>query len=209
MEITTTIFFIAILILSVIIHEVSHGFAADWLGDPTPRTQGRLTLNPIPHLDLFGSIILPTLLVLSGTGFILGWAKPVHFNPFNLRDRKWGPAIVAAAGPISNLTIALIFGLIIRFAGPMGITSEGFLFIATGIVFVNVLLAVFNLIPIPPLDGHHILFAALPAKYNAFKNFMFKYSLVFLLIIIFFLWQFIMPVIMWVYELFVGAPFLG
>lgn len=208
MEITTTIFYIVILILSVIIHEVSHGFAADALGDPTPRNQGRLTLNPIPHLDLFGSILLPAILVLSGTGFVLGWAKPVVFNPFNLRDRKWGPALVAVAGPASNIIIALVFGLLIRFAPVVGITSEPFLFIASGIVFVNVLLAVFNLIPVPPLDGHHILFAFLSDKHRNIKNFLQKYSLVFLLVIVFFLWKFIMPVVLFIYNAFTGIPFL-
>lgn len=206
MDITTTIFYIIILIFSVIIHEVAHGFAADTLGDPTPRQQGRLTLNPIPHLDLFGSIVLPALLVLSGAGFILGWAKPVVFNPFNLRDRKWGPALVAAAGPLSNISIALVFGVLIRIAPVIGFSS-GFIAIASGIVFINILLAVFNLIPVPPLDGHHILFAVLPTKYQEVKNFLNRYSLILLLVVIFFLWDFIMPLVFLIYKGFTGIDF--
>ncbi len=204
MEATTTIFYILILLFSVIIHEVAHGFAAEALGDPTPRNQGRLTLNPVPHLDLFGSIILPVLLVISGTGFILGWAKPVVFNPFNLRNRKWGPAVVAVAGPLSNIILALVFALILRLAPALGITSAGFLSFSASIVFINVLLAIFNLIPIPPLDGHHILFAVIPEKYHHIKEFLYKYSLILLLIVIFFLWGYIMPLVNFVYNLLVS-----
>src|SRR3989344_4725964 len=100
---TDTIFFIAVLIMSVVIHEVSHGYVADYLGDPTARLAGRLTLNPLKHLDWFGSVIFPGLLILLHAGFVFGWAKPVPYNPHNLRAGKWGPAIVAAAGPASNL----------------------------------------------------------------------------------------------------------
>ncbi len=160
----TTLFFLIVLIFSIIIHEVSHGFAAEYLGDPTARLAGRLTLNPIPHIDPLGSIIIPALLVFGNFGFLFGWAKPVPYNPYNLRNRKWGEAIVAAAGPGSNLLLALLFGTIIRFG--FGTLSSTFIQLAGIIVFVNVLLAFFNLLPIPPLDGSKLLKAILPYKAN-------------------------------------------
>lgn len=153
------IFLIAILIISVVFHEVSHGFAAHYLGDPTARLQGRLTLNPVKHVDPLGSLILPALLVLSSSPFLIGWAKPVPYNPHNFqRGGRWAEALVAAAGPAANVLIALVFGLLMR-AGvfPAELTS-----LVISIVFINVLLAIFNLIPIPPLDGSKILSMLLP-----------------------------------------------
>ena len=152
-----TIFLVVVIIFSAIIHEVLHGVAADWLGDKTARYAGRLTLNPIPHIDLFGSILLPALLALSHSPFFFGYAKPVPYNPYNLRPGRFSEAIVAGAGPASNLVIALIGGLIIRlniFSG-----ANDIIFI---IVLVNVMLCFFNLIPVPPLDGSKVLEALLP-----------------------------------------------
>src|SRR3989344_4849849 len=115
MDIVDGIFVAAIIIFSVIIHEVMHGVAADRLGDPTARLSGRLTLNPLPHIDIVGSIIFPLLTVIANTGFFFGWAKPVPYNPYNFqRMRVWGEAFVAAAGPLSNLALAFVFGLTIR-----------------------------------------------------------------------------------------------
>ncbi len=160
------IFIILILIFSIVIHEVSHGYAANMLGDPTARMAGRLTLNPIKHLDLMGSIIIPGLLVLSGTPFLFGYAKPVPYNPYNLRKyswaQKWGEAIVAIAGPGVNILIAIIFGLIIRLSATFNFATQSFVDIGTAVVFINILLAVINLIPIPPLDGSKVLGALLP-----------------------------------------------
>src|SRR3990167_6815003 len=124
------VFQIAILIMSVVIHEVSHGYAALFFGDETARYQGRLTLNPLKHLDLTGSVIVPLLLIISKSGFVFGWAKPVPINPYNFRNRKWAEPIVALAGPLSNITLAIIFGLLIRFGGYFGILSPSFLYIA-------------------------------------------------------------------------------
>jgi Zn-dependent protease len=205
MDTITTIFYIVILICSVIIHEVAHGYAADSLGDPTPRQQGRLTLNPLAHIDWFGSVLLPAFLVLTGAGFVLGWAKPVPFNVYNLRNRKWGPALVALAGPASNIALAIVFGLLIRFVPGIDVASP-FYMIASGVVFINVLLAIFNLIPIPPLDGHHVLFAFLPARFARLKQFLLRWSLFLLLFVIFFLWDYVMPIIFFVYDLIVGTP---
>ncbi len=187
------IFQIAILIFSIVIHEVSHGAVAYALGDPTAKNEGRLTLNPISHLDFFGSILLPLIMYMSA-GFILGWAKPVPYNPYNLKNQKYGPALVGIAGPVSNFLVALVFGILIRFSGVLNL-PEAFLQIAFFIVFLNLILAVFNLVPIPPLDGSKILFALLPARSIEFQATLERYGIFILLIFIFFFSQFIIPVV--------------
>jgi Zn-dependent protease len=159
------VFQIVVLVFSVIIHEVSHGFVAERLGDPTARLLGRLTLNPLKHIDPFGSIILPLLLSLVPGGFVFGWAKPVPYNPMNLKRPVRDAALIAAAGPVSNLVIALIFGLLVRLGvgvGIPGVSGALFVNLAALIVLVNVSLAIFNLVPIPPLDGSKILAAFIP-----------------------------------------------
>jgi len=158
MQIADTIFVLAILIFSAIVHEVMHGVAAEWLGDKTARYAGRITLNPISHLDPVGSILLPLVLSLSRSPILFAWAKPVPYNPYNLRPGRWSEAIVAGAGPASNLVIALVCGLIIRL-GVLGPDIGGVLFL---VVVMNVMLCVFNLVPIPPLDGSKVLAALLP-----------------------------------------------
>lgn len=149
-----------VLILSIIAHEVAHGYAADALGDPTARIAGRLTLNPIPHIDLLGSVLIPAILIFTGSPILFGWAKPVPYNPYNLRNHRWGETIVALAGIGTNLLLALIFGLIVRFGG--SIVGSTALSVAATIAFVNLFLALFNLIPFPPLDGFTALRSALP-----------------------------------------------
>lgn len=209
MDIITTVFYIVILLFSVIIHELAHGYTADYLGDPTPRMQGRLTLNPIPHLDMFGSIILPLLLIISGVGFVVGWAKPVQYNPFNItKNRRWAAALIAIAGPLSNIMLALIFGLVLRFAGvglPVAATT-----VFSIIVLLNIVLAVFNLIPVPPLDGHHILFSFLSdtGVGGQVKAFMRRYSLILVLAVIFFVWQLLFPAVLWLFALITGSPLI-
>jgi len=163
------IFFILALIFSIIIHEVSHGYAAEMLGDPTARLQGRLTLNPIPHIDPVGTLLVPAFLILMQVPFLIGWAKPVPYNPYNLRNQKWGEAIVAAAGPGVNIALAILFGLVTRLA--TGSVPTEFIVLASVIIFINVLLAVFNLLPIPPLDGSKLLKSVLPLRANiAYQN---------------------------------------
>lgn len=157
------IFFVAALILSIVIHEMAHGYAANALGDPTARLSGRLSSNPLVHLDLLGSIIIPALLFFSHAGILFGWAKPVPYNPYNLRNQKWGEALVAAAGPAINLFLAIVFAVLIRFGDTLGLPSH-FFDIASYIVYINILLACFNLIPLPPLDGSKIIKALLPFR---------------------------------------------
>ncbi|MDP2593695.1 MAG: site-2 protease family protein [bacterium] len=201
-----TLFIIIVLIFSVVIHEVSHGFAAEAQGDPTARLAGRLTLNPLPHLDIFGSLILPGLLILSGSPFVVGWAKPVPYNPYNLRNYKWGEMLVAAAGPASNILIGLVFGLLIRFSGTIGL-PDSFVEIAIYAVLINIVLAIFNMVPIPPLDGSKILFSLLPAKYLYIRENLERYGFFILIIFIVFFWRSLLPFIEICFRLFTGMSF--
>ncbi|MBI4114287.1 MAG: site-2 protease family protein [Candidatus Niyogibacteria bacterium] len=196
------LFSIAILIMSVVIHEVSHGYAAYSLGDPTAKYQGRLTLNPLPHIDPVGSILVPLFSFFLG-GFIIGWARPVPYNPYNLSNQKWGPAMVATAGPASNIFIAVIFGLLIRFAGIIALPSA-FVQVLFFVVFINILLAIFNLVPIPPLDGSKILFSFLPYRFAHIQNFLEQWGFFLVVLFIFFLWRLIFPVIGAVFSLITG-----
>jgi Zn-dependent protease len=186
---------VIVLIFSVILHETAHGYAAEALGDPTARLAGRLTLNPLVHIDPIGSVILPVLFALTGSPVIFGWAKPVPFNPQNITGTKWkeryGGALVAAAGPAVNILLAIIFGLLIRFGG-FNADLLGFFFT---IVVVNCALAVFNLIPVPPLDGHHILAALLPYSLREKYLALYRYSFVLVFIVAFVLWQFVSPLV--------------
>lgn len=188
MDIPTTIFSLIILLFSVIIHELSHGYVAQALGDPTAKYAGRLTLNPVSHLDLFGSVLLPILLLVltAGQGPIFGWAKPVPINPYNFRDQRWGSFKVAIAGPISNFTLALFFGLLLRLASQSLIAANGgMLIIFVFIVQINIILAIFNLIPIPPLDGHWIFFQFIPNSLAPLKMFLQQYGMFILIFLIF------------------------
>ena len=161
MENMQQLLFLVVLILAIILHEVAHGYAALLLGDPTAEQEGRLTLNPIPHIDVLGTIIIPGMLLLMQSGILFGWAKPVPYNPYNLRGR-YAEAIVAAAGPGINIAIALALGLLFRFG--VGILPLPLLFLCYVAVQVNLFLALFNLIPIPPLDGSKIVMAFLPMQ---------------------------------------------
>lgn len=202
----TIIFTILILILSVVAHEVAHGYAALWLGDTTAKYSGRLTLNPIKHLDPIGSVFLPLMLALLPGGFIFGWAKPVPYNPYNLKNRRWGEVIVAAAGPLTNFLIAFIFGLVIRFSSS-GFLSNSFFELSLAIVVINIVLAIFNLMPIPPLDGSKILFGILPQRYSYIKDNLERAGFFLVLLFVFFLWQFFVPLIGVMVKLFSGVSF--
>lgn len=200
------IFGFLVLIFSIVIHEFSHGWMADQLGDPTARYMGRLTLNPIPHIDLIGSILLPLFLYLTNAGFIIGWAKPVPYNPYNLRDQKKGPALVALAGPLSNLLIAIVFGIFIRSLYSVGGAEYiDIIGLFALIVLYNVILAVFNLVPLPPLDGSKILDYVLPPSMQGIMRVLERNYMLFLIIFIFFGYQLIQPIIIGLYSLIVGG----
>lgn len=149
-----------IIVFSAILHEVAHGWVADRLGDPTARLSGRLTLDPRPHIDPFMTIIVPLLLIVSGSPIIFGGAKPVPVDPFNLRDGRKDLALVSLAGPVTNIILAIIGSLCLHFLPVSGILGTIFQLI----VSYNVLLAIFNLIPIPPLDGSKIVSLLLPER---------------------------------------------
>ncbi len=200
MEFFQIIFFFLIIIPSAIIHEYAHGWAAEQLGDPTARLAGRLTLNPLAHIDMWGTVIMPiTLLLLSGGSFMFAYAKPVPYNPYNLSNQKWGPAMVGAAGPAANFITALVFGLLVRFLEPSAFSS-----LLAIIVYANLLLMVFNLVPIPPLDGSKILFAVLPDSMENFKLNLERYGFIILLFFIFYFFHWIVPIISWLFRIITG-----
>lgn len=161
-DLIAIVFTLAVLIVSVIIHEVAHGYAANMLGDPTAKLSGRLTLNPISHIDPIGSIVVPALLLMTPGGMLFGWAKPVPYNPYNLRNQRWGEAMVAAAGSLTNLFIALAFGLLARYGA--GFLPDPFIALSLSVTLVNLYLGVFNLIPVPPLDGYATLRGLMPYR---------------------------------------------
>ena len=203
---TDGIFYVAILVMSVVIHEVAHGYSAYLLGDNTAKLQGRLTLNPIKHLDPFGSVILPLLLVLTNSGFIIGWAKPVPYNPRNLRNGRKGDFIVSISGIVTNLTVAILFGLIIRFLPLFGLPLDSaFLFsfvkIASIVVITNLVLALF---PIAPLDGSKFLFSILPPGLRFIENFIERWWILLLVLFIVFVWEYLSPLIYIAFQLLTG-----
>ena len=150
----------AVLLFSVIIHEVAHGYVAMLNGDPTARLAGRITLNPIPHIDPIGTILLPAILLLTGSRLLFGWAKPVPVNPSYYRDFRLGEVTTSVAGPASNLLLALLFSFLLR----LNVGGPGLLLLAYYGCTINIFLAIFNLIPIPPLDGSHLVAAFLPYR---------------------------------------------
>lgn len=197
------IFYVVILIMSVVVHEFAHGYVAYLFGDNTARISGRLTLNPLKHLDLFGSILLPLLLVLSQAGFVIGWARPVPYNPNNFKNKSKGTLFVALSGIVANIFVAILFGLLIRFAPSLGLpaystdpfTLHPFYKITSIIVFTNLVLALFNLVPIPPLDGSKILFSVLPIRLRKVQDFLEQWGMFVLLFFIIFLWSKASPII--------------
>lgn len=195
------VFKVIVLVFAAVVHEVSHGYVADWLGDPTARLAGRLTFNPLRHLDPFGSVILPFLMSLLPGGVIFGWAKPVPYNPYNLKHPARDGALIAAAGPLSNFLLAVVFGTIIRISSGGGV----FLDLIAVIVLINIVLGVFNLVPIPPLDGSKVLFAFLPA--SAHRTFLAveRYGIYILLFFIFFGIEAIQPLILWIFRALTGV----
>ncbi len=160
-SILTTVWTVIAIILSIVVHEMAHAYAAVAFGDPTPRIQGRLSMNPLSHLEWLGSFIIPLLTTITG-GFFFGWAKPVQYNPYNLQKRRVAELCIALAGPLSNILLAILAALVVHFIPSTAPVLQMLLLL----VMINIGLAVFNLIPIPPLDGSKVLafFLPVPAK---------------------------------------------
>ncbi|OGH61194.1 MAG: hypothetical protein A2848_00745 [Candidatus Magasanikbacteria bacterium RIFCSPHIGHO2_01_FULL_50_8] len=198
----TIVFDIIIIIFSAILHEVSHGLAARALGDKTAEYAGRLTLNPIAHIDLYGSVLLPVLLwFVSGGNFLFAYAKPVPFNPYNLKYQQWGSAVVGVAGPLTNFVLAGVVALLIR-SNVFPPASVEFL---VRVVVINVSLGVFNMVPIPPLDGSKVLFALLPSRFDHLKFQLERYGMWVALIFVFFFSSLLFRPIEWVVRVLLGV----
>lgn len=197
MEILITL---VILLFSAIVHEVSHGLAAEKLGDSTARDEGRITLNPIPHIDPFGSIMLPALLLFVGSPIIFGAAKPVPVNFHNLHPRRLGMALVSLSGPLSNFVLAVLFMLPVKFGLVTGAVAEIWL----KAVLINLVLAVFNILPIPPLDGSKIVASLLPDNimYKLLELERFGFVLVIVFLFLGILDKILLPVVTLFFRLF-------
>lgn len=197
------LFSIIVLIVSVMVHEVSHGYAAYAWGDPTAYYQGRLSFNPLKHLDLWGSIIIPILSFWLG-GLLFGWAKPVPVNLYNVKNQKWGPPLIALAGPASNILIAVLAGLVLRFGLIYQILTPALVNILGIIVFINLVLAVFNLIPVPPLDGSKLFYAVIPERYREVRSWLERLSLPLILVLVLVIWPILSPVLGYLFNLITG-----
>jgi Zn-dependent protease len=197
-----TALMVVVLLFSIIVHEVAHGYVALLNGDPTARIMGRLTLNPVPHIDLMGSILLPLLLLISQSSFLIGWAKPVPVNPLNYRNYRWGEFAVSAAGPVSNLVLAVLFSVVLR----LDFDNPGLTALAELGVLINVTLALFNLIPIPPLDGSHILALVLPRELARLYSYLQPVGIVIIMILAFtgILWAILLPLRLQIIRLLLG-----
>lgn len=206
-----TVFAVIVLVFSAVVHEVSHGFIAEKLGDPTARLAGRLTLNPLKHLDPFGSVILPLLLSLLPGGIIFGWAKPVPYNPYNLKNPEKGAALIAVAGPVSNLCIAVILSAVYHLLPFVGLESQMFLILGeliSAIVLINIVLGIFNLVPIPPLDGAKVILPFIPDRARNFKRFFYEqnqYGWILLIAFVFIGLPLISPLIFGLFYLLIGS----
>lgn len=200
------VFEIIVLLFSAILHEIAHGYEAERLGDDTARRAGRLTLNPLVHLDFFTSILMPVLLIWVTNGaFFFAAAKPVPYNPNNLKNPRSGSAKIALAGPLTNFLIALVFSIALRITVSFPISGTFVLFLAI-VVYINIILGIFNLIPIPPLDGSRVLFALLPPSQKTYQMMYFleRWGIMLVLLFVLFGFQIIVPVIQFVFTVFTG-----
>lgn len=212
---TLALFFqLIVLIFSVMVHEVAHGAMALRLGDDTAQRLGRLTFNPLKHLDPFGSVFLPLLLIITRSPFLIGWAKPVPYDPRNLHNPQQGAALVALAGPASNLALAAIFGAIIRLLSAeaaqqmnVGLINQPLMLLLAAVVYTNLLLAIFNLVPIPPLDGSKLLLYFIPKHHHQWQAAFEKYGPLLLLGFILFGFSLIMPIVGGLFQLLTGHRF--
>ena len=174
MNLSEAVLSVPALMIAVILHEVAHGWVAEKMGDPTARYAGRLTLNPLPHIDPFGTILLPAMFIILGSPVIFGWAKPVPINPMNFHDLRRGTFFVSIAGVVMNISLALLGGLLYHLIKPVLLVSSPFvvesilfplLVFLEKLVLINLILALFNIVPIPPLDGSKALMSFLSFKY--------------------------------------------
>lgn len=172
--------------VAITVHEAAHAWMADRLGDPTARVQGRLSLNPLAHLDPVGTILIPLMLILLRSPFVFGWAKPVVFDPYNLENPRKDAALISLAGPLANFGLAIIFSIFLRIVLTPLSPFAGIYDVITPIIAVNVTLAVFNLIPIHPLDGGKILVGLLPSEEaRQIDSFLNRYGIILLFLLIF------------------------
>lgn len=207
MSLTILLYELIILMFTIMVHEVSHGTMAYFLGDSTAKDAGRLTLNPAKHFELWGSFVLPLLLFFVSAGRLMfGWAKPVPFNPLNLKKPKRDTGLIGLAGPASNFLVALVFGIFIRLIVHFQVISLARVIpFFDLIVQINLMLGVFNLVPIPPLDGSKILFSLLPRSAGRFILFLEQYGMIFLFAFIFFGFQYLTPIISWLRLWIIGS----
>jgi len=203
-------FYIIVLLFSVIVHEISHGYIALWLGDETAKRAGRLTLNPLAHIDLFGSIIFPLLLAISGAP-VFGWAKPVPYDPRFLKNPKKASGLIAFAGPVSNLLLAVIFAIFTRILVifPQTSVTVGMYLFFYIIIQTNIALALFNFLPIPPLDGSGVLFSLLPYSFAPVERVLRQYGFIILIIFVMSGAGFLGPLIGGVHSFLVGSGMPG
>ena len=202
-----SLFYVIVLIFSIMIHEVAHGIVAEQEGDPTARLLGRITLNPIKHIDWVGSIVLPLILVLSNAGFVVGWAKPVPYNPNNVRRGNKSIARIAISGVVANLIVAITFAILIRTSVLLNIVYLPFYRMASIIVLINLVLAFFNSIPLAPLDGFTLLQSLVGYRPRARRivSFLEQWSLPLLIIFLVFGWRVVAPVIFTLFTALTGV----
>lgn len=186
--IQTVAFWALPLIFSITLHEVAHGWVASWFGDQTARLSGRLSLNPLKHIDIIGTIIVPLIMLLT-TSFIFGWAKPVPVDARNLRNPKRDMAFVALAGPMANIIMALAWGLLLKFS--LWAENAGYVWLGTPLkymstagIMINAVLSVLNLIPLPPLDGGKVVLSLLPKRWAYYFAFVEPYSFFILILLL-------------------------
>lgn len=205
-SISLKLFLYLIIVLSAVFHEYAHAWSAYRLGDTTAKDAGRLTLNPFVHLDLMGTVAIPLFLLFT-SGIFIGWAKPVPYNPYNLKDQRYGSLKVGIAGPSANLLLALILGLFLRFFSInfwlAGVYPLAFLEFLGMIVYINIFLALFNLIPMPPLDGSKIIMDLFPRQWRYFEQFGFLG----IFVALFFAFFFLPPIAQFIFKLITGQGF--
>ncbi len=202
MEFASLIIYFAIIVPSAILHEFFHAWTANYFGDPTPKYAGRLTLNPIPHIDLWGTVLMPAILFFASGGSIMfAYAKPVPINPLYMRS-KHATAVVAFAGPLANFLIAFVIGMMVK-----TLPASSFVSILEIIVYANLGLGLFNLVPIPPLDGSKVLFTFLPRSWDGIKENLERYGFVVLILLFISGMPFLAPIMSSLFVLFTGRQF--